>query len=207
MDKVAALVLTAGASRRMGTPKALLPWGHTTIIQHLLRQIQLAGFNETLLVTGAHHDLIQETLADGGFEICFHSDWELGMGSTISKGIREVEHRFTGIDAVLILLVDQPLITREYLKSIHEAHRNRPEAIIASNYGEFAGAPALFPKRFWASLKGIPPSRGARKLIASYRDKCEILNPADTIADIDTPEAYQKALSKYLSNQTNNKSK
>lgn len=204
MEKVAALVLTAGASRRMGTPKALLPWGPATVIQHLLRQIQLAGFNETLLVTGAHHNLIQEALVDDKVKICFHPDWELGMGSTISRGIREVEHRFTGIDAVLILLVDQPLITREYLKCILEAHRNRPEAIIASDYGEFAGAPALFPRRFWAALKGIPSSQGARKLIASYGEQCEILDPGGAITDIDTPVAYKKALAVYLSNQTKN---
>jgi molybdenum cofactor cytidylyltransferase len=207
MEKVAALVLTAGASRRMGTPKALLPWGRTTVIQHLLRQIQLAGFNETLLITGAHHNLIQEALVDDKAKICFHPNWELGMGSTISRGIREVEHRFTGIDAVLILLVDQPRITWEYLKCILEAHRNRPEAIIASDYGKFAGVPALFPKRFWAVLKGIPASQGARKLIATYGEQCEILDPSGAITDIDTPEAYKKALAVYLSNQTKNANK
>lgn len=199
MNKVAALILTAGASRRMGTPKALLPWGHTTVIQHLLEQVRLAEFKNTLLVTGAHHDPIQEALAVEEVEISFHPDWELGMGSTISKGIREVEHRFTGVDAVLILLVDQPLITRDYLKRILDAYQNRPEAIIASDYGDFAGAPALFPKRFWAALKGIPTSQGARKLIASYREHCQILDPAGAIADIDTPEAYKKALAIYRS--------
>lgn len=204
MDKVAVLILTAGASRRMGTPKALLPWGNTTVIQHLLEQVRLAEFKDTLVVTGAHHDPIQEALGVEEVEISFHPDWELGMGSTISKGIREVEYRFTGIGAVLILLVDQPLITPDYLKCILDAHHNRPEAIIASDYGESAGAPALFPKRFWAALKGIPTALGARKLIASYREQCQVLDPAGVIADIDTPEAYKKALAIYRSNQTKN---
>lgn len=204
MDKVAALVLTAGASRRMGKPKALLPWGQTTVIQHLLRQIRAAGLTETLLVTGAHHGDIHEALADEGVEICFHPDWELGMGSTISTGIQEVEQRFSDIDAILILLVDQPLITQGYLMRILDAHQNQPDVIIASDYGNFAGAPALFPRNLWKALKSIPPAQGARRLIASYRDECHVLDPADAIADIDTPEAYQKALAVYLSNHTKN---
>lgn len=207
MEKVAALILTAGASRRMGTPKALLPWGHTSVIQHLLEQVRLAEFNDILLVTGAHHDPIQEALEAEEVEISFHPDWELGMGSTISKGIREVENRFTGIEAVLILLVDQPLITRDYLKCMLDAYHNRPDAIIASDYGEFAGVPALFPKHFWTALKGIPTALGARKLIASYRKQCQILDPAGAVADIDTPEAYKKALAIFRSNQTKNVTK
>ncbi|MGB5403436.1 MAG: nucleotidyltransferase family protein [Robiginitalea sp.] len=204
MEKVAALVLTAGASRRMGTPKALLPWGQTTVIQHLLDQIRQAGFTETLLVTGAHHDVIQKALAVEGVEISLHPSWELGMGSTISRGVQEVEERFSDIDAILILLVDQPRITHGYLRRVLEAHQSQPDVIIASDYGDFAGAPALFPRNFWEGLKRIPPTQGARKLIASYRDKCVILDPGGAIVDIDTPEAYKKALSVYLSNQTKN---
>jgi molybdenum cofactor cytidylyltransferase len=202
MDNVAALLLTAGASRRMGTPKALLPWGHSTVVQHLLNIIRQAGLTQTLLLTGAHHNEIQEVLKVGGTEICFHPEWDLGMGSTISKGVQEVEQRFSGIDAVLILLVDQPLITRSYLRQVLNAHQKQPEVIIASDYGAFAGVPALFPRNFWEALKDIPPAQGGRKIIASYRDKCKVLDPADTVADIDTPEAYKKALSIYLSKQT-----
>lgn len=204
MDKVAALILTAGASRRMGSPKALLPWGETTVIQHLLKIIRLAGIKETLLVTGAHHDEIQKANAGEEVQISFHPGWELGMGSSISRGIQEVEERFSDVDAVLILLVDQPLITEGYLSRVLEAHQNQQGFIIASDYGDFAGAPALFPRNFWTALKGIPPAQGARRLIASYRDQCQILDPSHAIADIDTPEAYKKALSTYLKNQTKN---
>ncbi len=194
MDSIATLVLTAGSSSRMGKPKALLPWGQNTVLRHILQQIQQTGLHNVLLVTGAHHEEIQNALQGESAIICYHPDWDSGMGSSISAGIRAVEQQFEGVNAVLILLVDQPLITAAYLRELMTSHEKDPSIIIASDYGEFAGVPALFPRRFWNDLKGIPPGRGAKGLIARFREQSVILNPKDVIVDIDTPEAYQKAL-------------
>lgn len=194
MDKVAALLLTAGSSSRMGEPKALLSWGPKTVIQHILDQIQEAGLEKVLLVTGAHHQEIQTAFRGEPIPICYHRDWELGMGSSISKGIQAIEQQFVGVSAVLVLLVDQPLISSAYLRELTTAHSRNSNAIIASDYGDFAGVPALFPREFWDALKQIPTGQGAKGLIARFREQCSILNPAEAIVDIDTPEAYQQAL-------------
>lgn len=194
MDKVAALILTAGASRRMGEPKALLPWGGTTVVEQLIKEIEAAGIQESLLVTGAHHTEIESIITPGVVPICYHPDWERGMGSSIAKGVMEVENRFPHAGAVLILLVDQPLLTKAYIRSILQAHDSNRNCIIASDYGKFAGVPALFPKSFWSELKGIPPGQGAKGLIAKFPRQCRTLNPGRAIMDIDTPEAYRKAL-------------
>ena len=123
-------------------------------------------------------------------------DWKAGMGSSLSSGVREVERRFPGADALLVLLADQPLITRDYLSQIRREHQDYPEYIIASDYGKSAGVPALFPRRFWEALKDLSRDRGAKGLIASRKAECRVLDPGLAISDIDTPEAYAKALQK-----------
>jgi len=196
MEPVITLVLAAGASRRMGTVKALLPWGQKTVLQHLLDEAAASGPGETLIITGAYQEDVLGVLGPSSNRAHHNPDWKAGMGSSLASGVREVERRFPEADALLVLLADQPLITRDYLRQIREAHQGYPEHIIASDYGKSAGVPALFPRRFWKALKDLSRDQGAKGLIASRKTECRVLDPGPAITDIDTPEAYVKALRK-----------
>ena len=101
---------------------------------------------------------------------------------------------FPQAGALLVILVDQPLVSRAYLRKILKEHLDFPSHIIASDYGGFAGVPALFPRPYWEGLKGLSADKGAKALIASHREQCRILDPGPAITDVDTPEAYEKAL-------------
>ena len=106
MAEVITLLLAAGASRRMGKIKALLPWGDTTILRHLLQEARASGAEEILIVTGAHReDILREV---GPFTPHTHHnpDWESGMGSSLASGVQEAERRFPHAVALLIILVD-----------------------------------------------------------------------------------------------------
>ena len=147
MQKVASLLLTAGSSSRMGKPKALLPWGPISVVRHILNQIERVGLHNVLLVTGAHHQEILKEVQDSHTRICYHPQWELGMGSSIVAGVAVIEREFPETESILILLVDQPLLSSAYLQKILNMHRQNSKALIASDYGPFAGVPALFPKK------------------------------------------------------------
>jgi molybdenum cofactor cytidylyltransferase len=196
LKEVSTLILAAGASRRMGKPKALLPWGATTVLKHLLDIAESAGSGKILVVTGSHREELESALASTGVATHYNPHWENGMGASLASGIEAVEQRFPEAGAVLVLLADQPLVTTSYLGEIRKEHLEHPGCIIASDYGSFAGVPALFPKGFWNSLKGLSSEKGARNLIASNREKCRVLDPGMAITDIDTPQAYQAALQK-----------
>ena len=189
-------MLAAGASRRMGKIKALLPWGSKTVLEHLLEEAEASGPGEILIVTGAYHKEVLETLGPSSDLTHHNPDWESGMGSSLASGVREVEQRFPEASALLVILVDQPLLTRDYLRRIRGEHQAFPELIIASDYGPFAGVPALFPRRFWEALKDLSRDKGAKGLIASRQAECRVLDPGTAITDMDTPEAYEKALQK-----------
>lgn len=196
MKEIVTLILAAGASRRMGKNKALLPWGNKTVLESLMDEAAASGPGEILVVTGAYREAVMEILGpDAGF-VLHNPGWEAGMGTSLAHGVREAERRCPGATALLVLLADQPLITRTYLRHIREEHQQFPNHIIASDYGGPAGVPALFPRRFWAGLREFSRDQGAKGLIRSHRAECRVLDPGLAILDIDTPEAYEKALQK-----------
>ena len=190
------LILAAGASRRMGKPKALLSWGNQTVLRHLLNEVQGSGPGAILVVTGAHREAIEKEIPGGMAHTCHNPDWQEGMGVSLSTGIRALEQLFPDAGAVLVMLVDQPLVTAAYLRQLRKEHQAYPESIIATSYGAFAGVPAVFPKNFWGALKGLSADRGAKGLIEAHKGRCRVLEAGEAITDIDTPEAYRRALQK-----------
>ena len=196
MKELPTLILAAGASKRMGSPKALLPWGPKNVLRQVVGEVRAAGLGEVLLVTGAHREALQEEAKPLEIPTHYNPDWQSGMGSSLSTGLREVSRRYPQAAALLVVLVDQPLLSRGYLRRIRKEHGAYPNHIIASDYGTFAGVPALFPRRFWPGLEDLEGDRGARGLIAAQKDACRLLDPGLAITDIDTPQAYRQALRK-----------
>lgn len=194
-ERIICLVLAAGASSRMGGhPKALLSWGETTVMQNLFHQVKEAGVESIVLVTGAHHEQLLPHTKGEGIAVCRNSEWESGIGSSLSRGIRYLETEFPNAEAVLILLTDQPLLTADYLTQMISHYRKFPKKMVVSGYGDSEGVPALFPRKYWAALMEIPPKRGASSFIKSQKPDFQVLFPGQALMDIDTPEAYQKAL-------------
>ncbi|MEJ2162334.1 MAG: nucleotidyltransferase family protein [Robiginitalea sp.] len=192
--RIVTLLLAAGASSRMGQPKALLPWGDTTVLGHLLGQTAAAGLQDTVLVTGAHHREIVAVSDLDGVLMCLNQGWDAGMGSSLVAGIRYVSDFITGATAILVLLSDQPLISHEYLQEMLKAHLAHPGHIIATAYGTGEGVPALFPRDFWGEMLRISPEKGAKAFIRSRGEDVLLLDAGVAITDMDTPEAYRKAL-------------
>lgn len=178
----------------MGHPKALLPWGPSTVLDHLLGEVRSAGLANVVLVTGAHHREITRGLPSTGLLVHRNADWEAGMGSSLKSGLAFLREACPQAVSVLVLLADQPLVSAEYLKRILARSGNSPHKIIASGYGDRAGVPALFPALFWPALMELPSGKGAKGFIEAHREQALVLDPGVATMDIDTPEAYRKAL-------------
>ncbi len=193
---VIALILAAGASSRMGSPKGLLPWGKSTVLQTIIGQVREAGLENIVLVSGAHHENLLPVAHGEAIRICHHPEWEQGMGSSLARGIECVEGLFPEANAILVLLSDQPFVTSKYLREMLRAHAASPSGMTASHYGDASGVPALFPKAFWEDLKALPPQQGARAFLLKHPDHCQALETGFPLIDIDTPDSYQKALAR-----------
>ena len=180
------VVLAAGASRRLGQPKQLLPYRGGTLLSHAVERVH-GAFDPVVVVIGAEAERMRAALAAGpAVEIVENTDWQEGMASSIRAGARHLGA--TAPEAVLLTLVDQPLVTKAHLLEMRETFfTSRPE-VVAAVYGGIVGVPAIFAASMLERLAALRGVRGARSVVGgpSVRLVRFLLDEADF--DIDTPE-------------------
>jgi molybdenum cofactor cytidylyltransferase len=189
---VAAIVLAAGASRRLGQPKQLLMLKGETLLEHALRVAKEAGATPVVVVLGARHDAIRAAVQFEGAVVLVNEDWEKGLATSIHAGLRAVEMG-ANLDAVLLLGCDQPRLSADHLRSMIARFEGEfAPTIIASLYGEVNGVPAIFPREAFPALRALDGDRGARGVI--LRPPCAVIAlPFEGgEVDIDLPEDIAK---------------
>ncbi|AXT49336.1 nucleotidyltransferase family protein [Aquimarina sp. BL5] len=190
--KIAHIILAAGSSSRLGSPKQLLPWKNSSlIVNEIEKSLQLRTLT-TFVVLGAHFETIQKEIKHFPVEILHNTNWESGMGASISFGIEHIVKNEKNVEAVLITLVDQPLIDEEHLNNLISKFNKNQEAIIATSMKDRIGVPAIFSKRYFNELLELNEDYGARQIIKKYKDLIIATDGKDKTYDIDTKEQYKR---------------
>jgi molybdenum cofactor cytidylyltransferase len=180
---IAAVILAAGAATRMGRLKQLLPYRGKTFLQHAIEQATNAGLSPVIVVVGAQADLVAEAIRSERVEIVRNDAWQSGMGSSIAAGIRHVQGM--DVEAVAILLADQPLVTADQLGAM--AALTNSSNIVAAGYAGTLGVPAFFRREMFDALASIAPHAGARQLVRDSHDVYGYALP-EAAVDVDRPE-------------------
>ena len=168
-NKIGILILSAGASTRMGSAiKQLLPWGDTTLLGNAIACAKRLPCKTVTVVLGCHADLIQKKIRDEEVQIVYNENWASGLGTSISSGIKALTKNNIEYEAVLILFVDQPFIDTSYLNLLINNYLNHDKGIIATNYFNRAGVPAIFDKIYFPELENLNADYGARDLLKKY---------------------------------------
>jgi CTP:molybdopterin cytidylyltransferase MocA len=163
---VAAIVLAAGASRRLGQPKQLLMHGGEMMIERAIRLASEAGAAPVITVLGAFHELIREAVRLSDFTPVINSAWEQGISTSIQAGLAAIEDSEPQILGVLILACDQPRLSAGHLHAMLEVFGTQGAlAIVASAYKGVLGTPAVFPREVFADLRALRGDKGARALL------------------------------------------
>ena len=201
MPKFPILLLAAGKSSRMGTPKQLLPWGNNTLFEQAISSALSLKNHPLFVVVGAYHEQLLPLIPSKVVKSVVNPQWEEGMGTSIAVGIKAVLKIYPNASGVLIFLVDQPLVDTHYLAEFFKIGRVKKGHIIASRYpdGHF-GVPAFFDAVYFNELLGFSKDQGARTLIKKYSKQVIGLSGGDSLRDIDTPEAYQEMFAQFSSN-------
>jgi molybdenum cofactor cytidylyltransferase len=174
--RVAAIVLAAGASTRMGQPKALLQWRGRAFVEHVVEAAHAAGCAPIVVVEGA------VALPDppcGAGRV--HNDaWPKGQLSSLQRGFAASGEPTSGI---LVLTVDRPHVERSTLVALVEAHRHEPTAIWQPIFEGRRGHPILFPTDVMQAVAALPPSESVRSVlrrpaVASRRAFVDVCDPA-----------------------------
>lgn len=192
---IAILILSAGASTRMGsTIKQLLPWRDTTLLGNAIACAKKLSCKSVTVVLGCHADAIQKKIQGKEVQLAYNENWETGLGTSISCGIKSLIKNDEEYEAVLILLVDQPFIDTSYLKLLINNYLNHGNRIIATNYFNRAGVPAIFDKIYFKELENLNADYGARDLLKKYKKEVILLDSEGKSQDIDTIDDYYEAL-------------
>ena len=197
MNNIPSVLIAAGASRRMGQPKQLLPWNRHTLIEHQVITL-LTSSQEVYVILGAYADQIRPILKNYPVNIIQCEDWEKGMGNSLSYGIRKIRKEVEAIDGILISLIDQPLINHEHLQILRSIFKTGGREIIASASSQgWAGVPALFSAHYLAALASLKGEEGAKKIINAESKNIIKVQGEDLLVDMDTLEIYQELFQKF----------
>ncbi|NNC70452.1 MAG: nucleotidyltransferase family protein [Flavobacteriaceae bacterium] len=188
MSKSAILILAAGSSSRMGKPKQLLPYKHTTLLGWAIEQAHASSVDEVVCVLGAKAKEIELSIQRYDVNIIHNSNYEQGLSSSIISGLKEIGDR----NVVLMMLADQPNISSQYLNKLLEMHTSEPNKIIASNYGNSVGVPAVFPKKYYPELLNLKGDKGAKEILNELRSDVVTINSSEILQDIDTSLDYDR---------------
>ena len=191
---VAAIILAAGSSSRMGRSKQMLDIHGETLLERTTKTVLASGIRDVVVVLGADNQIHKQVLASCPVIIIDNNDWTKGMGSSIKCGLRHLTHMGSGYDGVLIFVCDQPLLTTELISTILQTFDQNRKPIIASVYSAVPGVPVLFEKSYFQKLMQLPDDQGAKRLIQQ--------NPADVglvpfpggEVDLDTMQDYDALL-------------
>ena len=193
---MAAIILAAGASTRMGLPKQLLRVGGKTLLEDSVDQALDAGFNPLLVVVGAQARAVRALVSAKRVEVVENARWADGMGTSIGAGIEYLEGLGPDLAAVAILVGDQPMVKAEHLRAMCASLEASRDPAVAAFYSGCLGVPAVFRKALFPLLKTLPPDAGARRLLRSGEFRITSFELPEAAVDIDTPEDYRQLTGK-----------
>jgi molybdenum cofactor cytidylyltransferase len=188
--RIAAIVLAAGQSRRMGSVNKLLAEvDGKPMVSHVLDSLAASQAKPITVVTGHDYAAVEKALPKRGFTLTHNPDYASGLSSSLRRGLAALPEN---IDGVLVCLGDMPRVSPTVIDRLIAAFNpTEGRAICVPTWQGKRGNPVLFARRFFAEMQDIAGDTGARALIGEHAETvCEVAMDDDAVLlDIDTPEA------------------
>ena len=194
---ICAVVLAAGRSVRMGSQKLLLPLKGKPLITHIVDEVLHGPVQKMFVVVGRDREQIRDALSERAASFVHNPEPDGDMLSSVRCGIRALPQSCA---AALIVLRDQPGITRELISQLAEAHSQNPGGIIAPEFNGKRGHPLLVASRFFNEILHEHDGVGLHDLLNSHPEAVHRIPVTTTgvLEDMDTPEDYQRHLRRGL---------
>jgi molybdenum cofactor cytidylyltransferase len=196
---IPAIVLAAGMSTRMGRPKALLPLTDTdTFLSRIVRTFLEAGVDDVVVVLGHQADAVAVSLLKTGVasRLVINDAYETGQFSSVLRGLNAIDR--PGVSAMLLTLVDVPLISASTVRAVIERYAQTHAPIVRPVRGNEHGHPVLIDRSLFSMLRAADPSGGAKPIVRAHVSEAGdvAVEDAGAFLDIDTPEEYRQAIGK-----------
>lgn len=188
---IAAVVLAAGGSRRLGRPKQLEPWGRTTLLGHVVERARLFPVEEIWVVLGADAEDILGAVDLGGCGVIENPEWEEGLASSLRVALDALT-RLSKATGALILLGDQPDVSPEVVAELVDRFGRTKSQAVVPKYRYTWGNPVIVGRPLWPRLMSLTGDEGARSLLRAHPEWVEevwferlVPRDVDTQADVE----------------------
>jgi molybdenum cofactor cytidylyltransferase len=188
---IAAVVVAAGRSSRMGAHKLLLPLGDRPVIAQVVAAVLATSLRPVVVVVGHEAARVRAALPPGEFHVIENPTYADGLATSLRAGISALPQTVAG---AVVVLGDQPLITAAQLELLVNAARAAAAGIVAASYASQRGNPVYFARRYFPELLAVTGDEGGRAVITRHADAlalCE-LGDASASLDIDLPADYER---------------
>lgn len=191
---VGAVVLAAGGSTRLGSPKQLLEYGGRSLLRRAVEAALEAGCRPVVVVLGSGADLLKDQLAGLDVQGVVNPAWGNGMGTSVRLGVETLDALAPEADAVLLTLCDQPLVGPEALAQLLDAYRRSGSlgSIAAAEYNGIIGVPVILGRAHFGELLALPDDAGAKPVLRRHRESVIEVPMPEAATDIDTQEQYAR---------------
>ena len=191
---LAAVILSAGASSRMGRPKALLPYREGTFLEHLIQVTRQPRIGVTRIVLGAGAEVIRTMAKLDPSIVVLNPEWEQGQLSSVCAGLRSLE----GIDVEGIVLcpVDHPLVSARLVSDLVDRFYEENKAIVLPTYKGRRGHPVIFSSALFGELLAAPADKGARSVVwAHATEVVEVPTEEEgVVLNLNDPDLLKRAI-------------
>ena len=190
---LAAVILSGGASRRMGAPKALLSYQGRPFLEHLLDVARHPQIGVRRIVLGADAEPIAKEVNLSSDEIVINDQWEKGQLSSIQAALRSLPPQ---TDGIILLLIDHPLISSTLVGELAESFYSSGKPIVLPVFEGRRGHPVIFSSALYQELMDAPLETGARSVVWAHAGEVQIVQTSEEgcVLNLNDPDTMKKAL-------------
>ena len=196
MGEIWAVILAAGESKRMESPKMLLTFNGRTMIEKVITNVSESKIDKIIVVLGAYREALVELISKLPVKYCYNDNYKKGMLSSVQCGFRNLS---SVCRAVLVFQGDQPLITSDAINVVIDAYLSSGKSIVIPVYRGRRGHPLLIDIKYSNEIEKLNTNKGLRSLAYMFSD--DVLevdtNESGILTDFDTYEQYKKGINQF----------
>jgi len=191
---IAALVLAAGESSRMGTDKARLSYENSTFLETILTTLAKAGIERVAVVLGHHAEEIRRAMDLGAAEVVINRDYRRGQTSSLQAGLKALKS--PELEAIIVCLVDHPTVSAQTFRRLVDSFWQSRAPVVIPTYQGRRGHPVVMARALFEELDSLGPDAGANTVVHKYQAATQFVavNDPGVLVDIDDPESYQRLI-------------
>ena len=190
-ESLAAIVLAAGDSTRMGRNKLLLELDGESLVRRCAGRVIAAGVDSVIAVLGFEADAVARELGDLDCQTVINEHYARGQHGSVKRGLAAIP---TDARALLIVLADMPLVTTEMIRAVVALYRQSTPALVVSRYGNVVAPPTIYDRELFSELLELDEGAPTRQVIRRHEARAAVARwPESALTDLDDPEDYERA--------------